>query len=148
MKKQSGFTLVELMIVVAIIGVLTAVAIPVFDNYQVRTARGAECKKALYEIAFELEKFHERNGTYTTAIGGAGVNYDQYSHEDSTQAAYRYEITAGTTNNIANSFRVICRKHTKNRDKDCGELTLDNFGREDMTAAVGGSTRTVEACWR
>lgn len=153
MRKQSGFTLVELMIVVAIVGVLSAIALPAFKTYQVRTIRGDECKKPLYEIALELEKFHQLNGTYATLFGSTDpttqINYKEYSDPaDTTGSNYKYVITKGTTANIQNSFVITCAKQTGNDDEDCGDLTLDNFGREGMVNAVSGSTRTAEICWR
>lgn len=152
MKKQLGFTLVELMIVVAIVGVLSAIALPAFQTYQVRTIRGDECKKPLYEIALELEKFHQLNGTYTTAFGSdpaTKINYKEFSDPaDTAGSNYKYVITKGTTANIQNSFLITCKKQTSNADIDCGDLTLDNFGREGMPVVPTGSTRTAEVCWR
>jgi len=148
MRKQSGFTLVELMIVVAIVGVLSAIALPAFQTYQVRTVRGDECKKPLYEIALELEKFHQLNGTYEAAFGGGNpataINYSDTSENSN----YTYKIAAGTTANFQNSFLITCEKQTSNADTDCGDLTLDNFGREGMVNPVADSTRTAEICWR
>lgn len=139
MKKNLGFTLVELMIVVAIIGLLSIVSLPMIKNYTARTERVDECKKPLYEIALEQAKYRELNGTYTTNI--ADLNYPATS----SGGKYTYTLEDGTTNSIASSFLVTCEKDaTKNIDVDCGNLTLDNFGRE----GVDGGTKSAEACWR
>lgn len=151
MKRQSGFTLIELMIVVAVIGVIAMVAIPAIQGYSIKTYRIAECKNPLYEIAIDLEKFRSVTGSYTTTIGANPVTdivYDEFSREDTTTAKYKYVITAGTTGNISNSFLITCEKQAGNNDIDCGDLTLDNFGREDMVNTPTGSDRTPEACWR
>ena len=68
---QEGFTLVELMIVVAIIGVLSAIAIP---NYQKFTARSrqAEAKAVLSDMATALSGFQAANGSYTLCLANAG----------------------------------------------------------------------------
>ena len=143
MKRQIGFTLVELMVVIAIIGVLAAIAVPAFDTYQDRTYRGDECKRPLYEIAIELEKYHEVNGTYPSAINVANVNYDGTS----ASGRYTYTIAAGTTGNLATSYLMSCVQATAT-DTDCGTLTLDNFGREGINPDPSPTGRTAEDCWR
>ncbi len=147
MKKQSGVSLVELMIVVAILGIIVSISVPYLKTYKVRTARGADCKVPLAEMAIALEKYHDRNGVYTTTIGD--INFSQYSATDASDSKYEYEIAAGTTGNINSSYVISCKKVAANNlDTDCGTLTLDNFGRKGMTDAVTGSTRSAEDCWR
>jgi type IV pilus assembly protein PilA len=66
-KNKEGFTLIELMIVVAIIGILAAVAIPNFINYQCK-AKQSEAKQAVKTIATGLEAYMAEFDTYTTDI--------------------------------------------------------------------------------
>ena len=69
MRKQTGFTLIELMIVVAIIAIIAAIAMPSYQNYAVRTNR-TQCQSALVQMANAMERH------YTMAVpstyGGAG----------------------------------------------------------------------------
>ena len=147
MKKNTGFTLIELMIVVAILGVLAAVSMPLISVYKIRTERGVECKTPLYEIAAALEKFEERNGTYTQTFGtdpATDINYDS----SPAGSDYTYSIAAGTTSDIRTSYVVTCNKvgGANHRDEYCSNMHLDNFGRESMDAAI--SDRSSEDCWR
>ena len=76
MKKQNlGFTLIEIMIVVAILGLLAAVAIPSYREYVVRSNR-ADAKDKLSEIAYEQERFANRNRRYTLDMRELGLSAD------------------------------------------------------------------------
>ncbi len=76
MKKQNlGFTLIEILVVVAIIGLLAAIAIPSYRDYVVRANR-ADAKDKLSEIAYEQERFANRNRRYTLDMTELGFSAD------------------------------------------------------------------------
>jgi len=85
---DSGFTLIELMVVVAIIGVLTAIAIPQYQKYQAR-ARQVEAKTILGSIYTAEQSFSTENGTYTQCLGniGAQATGNQFFYTVGFQAA-------------------------------------------------------------
>jgi prepilin-type N-terminal cleavage/methylation domain-containing protein len=76
MNRRDGFTLIELMIVVVIVGILAAIAVPRFSAMS-RRAKEAEAKPMLREIVTLQERYRARDGTYTTDIleleGGAAL---------------------------------------------------------------------------
>jgi len=69
-REKEGFTLIELMIVVLIVGILAAVAIPAFRSYQM-TARTGEASAFLAEIAQRQEAYRSEFGTYCDVGGGS-----------------------------------------------------------------------------
>ena len=88
--KKDGFTLVELMVVVAIIGILAAVAIPNYQKYQAR-ARTSEAKVALSSSYTAEQSFFAEFGSYSSCIANLG-------YEQSTGARKYYTIGFNTTN--------------------------------------------------
>jgi type IV pilus assembly protein PilA len=75
LKNRLGFTLVELMIVVAIIGILAAVAIPNYQKYQAR-ARQSEARIALASAYTAEKSFSVENSSYTKCLGEIGVAFE------------------------------------------------------------------------
>ena len=73
MQKQAGFTLIEVMIVVAIIGILAAIAIPGYTDFVTR-GQMAEAHQGLGGFRVKMEQFYQDNRTYTgTGVGGCGL---------------------------------------------------------------------------
>lgn len=97
MKKQQGFTLIELMIVVAIIGILAAIAIPQYQNYIART----QTTRALGEISSLRTAVEEKLLSGITAFSGAELGYVGSSvvdpKNDPSALTTSYNSTAKTT---------------------------------------------------
>ncbi len=86
---KKGFTLIELMIVVAIIGILAAIAIPNFMNYQCK-AKQSEAKSNLGTIRTNQEAYRAEHDTYSTSMAGIGFTI-------SGDKRYTYTATLGGT---------------------------------------------------
>ncbi len=130
-EKSKGFTLIELMIVVAIIALLAAIAIPSYRDFVVRSNR-TEAKVALTELANLLEKHYSEMGSYATDFGddkAAGeVNY-----RDATDKYYELEIDSdGSTYTLT----ATALNKQFDDDEDCQEITLSHLG-----------VRTPAECW-
>ncbi|WP_298393690.1 type IV pilin protein [uncultured Azonexus sp.] len=66
---NQGFSLVELMVVVAIIGILMSVALPAYNSY-ITKARRTDAQRAMVEYSHVLERFYTASGRYATTAGG------------------------------------------------------------------------------
>lgn len=100
-----GFTLVELMVVVAIIGLLSAVAIPSYQNYVKRGFR-TNAIAELEKVMSASMQYYNENRTYTSVLGNAGLGFDVNSNTLITRED-RYKITLGLCENPANPGNIL-----------------------------------------
>jgi type IV pilus assembly protein PilE len=109
-KASHGFTLVEVMIVVAIVAILGAISIPVYNNY-VETAQGAAARANVESLRLALENHFLDNRTYVAGDWiPSGANTLETGalgwHPDGDDSNYNYNVAVGPTGSIANSYVI------------------------------------------
>ena len=144
MKKQVGFSLMELMIVVAIVGILAAIAYPSYLE-QMRQTRRADCSGALASLAGAMERFFTVRNTYEGAGAGTPPTtptiFPTTCPVDGGAATYNLTIQAAD----ASTYEVRAAPVGVQANDKCGTLTLTNTGRKGVTGESGGVT--WEQCW-
>ena len=129
-----GFTLIELMIVVVVIAILSAVAYPSYTEY-VRRGHRAEARTGLLEAAQWMERAATAQGTYPlTAQFPAGLKKVPNG---------RYEIALNSTD--GGSFTLTATPKGSQSDDKCGAYTLTNTGLRGANGTTNGAI--VTDCW-
>lgn len=130
-----GFTLIELMIVLAVVAILAAVAFPSYQNHVTSTRRGlaAGC---LSEMAQQMERRFTANLAYngTTTLPNLGCA--------TTDLSGFYQFTFKSGEPTTSTYVIQATPQNAQASDSCGQLTLDQKG----VKGVAGST--VKSCWK
>lgn len=133
-----GFSLIELMIVVAIVAIIAAVALPSYTSYVQRGNR-ASAKAALLEAQQFMERYYAANNRYDQNNSGTAVALPTRLQTAPSESA-KYDISISAVDST--SFTLIATPRAGVND-NCGNLALTNTG----VRTVSGS-ESVANCWR
>ena len=123
LKLHSGFSLIELLVTVALVGILAMLAMPWYGSH-VQKVRRSDGKVALMEAAQCMERFSTMNTTYTGATIGPGAG-DTIRHQ-SPQGYYRLAFKAGEP--TLRTYVLQAIPQGAHAADPCGTLTLDQAG--------------------
>lgn len=130
-QRSKGFTLIELMIVVVIIGIIAAIAYPSYIE-NVRETRRATAKGALLELASYMERYYTENFTYA----GASLPFDESPKSGDGTKYYDLSIAASG----ATSYRLAATPKNAQSDDRCKTLTVNHRGEQKTTS-------NANDCW-
>lgn len=132
-RRVAGFTLLELMIVVAIVAILSAIAIPSYQKYILRAHR-TDATRALQDMASREENYYFNNNTYPStnaSIGAPLVTTNGY-----------YSLTIPSSS--ATNYTVMATPLTTQlKDTACGKFSLNHAG----VQSISGTSDAV-TCWQ
>ena len=117
-----GFTLIEMMIVVSIIGILSAIALPAYSDH-VKKARRADAQQILLQNAALLERQYSRQGQYPAAFNVTALEFYRFSYSKGSNSAFT--LTAAPTGDQSSD--------------SCGTLTINH---------QGVKTPNTSGCWK
>ena len=132
-KKTDGFTLIELMIVLAVLSIIVAIGYPSYQEH-VKKSRRAEGMGQLLELADRMERAYSDRGTYPTNISEVYV---------ATTDGGFYTLSIVTANNVSFTVSASPTSLGKQDTDKCKTFTLTSLGKKSISGSVPNSQ-----CWK
>lgn len=141
--KTAGFSLIELMIAVAILAIIAAIAIPSYTSYVDRGKR-AEARAALLDIAARQERFYSNNRQYTAKLGGSAdsLNLPGCTATNCSSENGYYTLSVALPSGENNQDFDATATPSGWTDDQCRNLGIDETGVKTETGS-----RDLAFCW-
>lgn len=144
-RREHGFTLIELMITVAVIGILAAVAFPSYTQYIVRANRSA-AQSFMFTVANRQEQSMLNARSYFAVATGTAAEWTAASITVPAEVQANYVVTVASDNAATPPTYTITATPSgvqAQRDTKCANLTLTQAG----VKGKSGTAPAVSACW-
>jgi type IV pilus assembly protein PilE len=140
----AGFTLLELIVVVSIIALLAAIALPAYNDSIVKTRRKA-AEACLSQYANYMERYYTTNMSYAADTAGNANSLPTLDCNTTAQTAnyYQYKLPSANLTSIKYLLQAIPQGSQASGDTLCATLQLDQAG----SRTISGGTGTVAKCW-
>ena len=144
---QRGMTLIELVVVIMIVGILAAVAIPSYRSYVVRSQR-SDAKDAILALATQQEKHYLQCNSYATAIDAATdcAAFELQGTAASKSGWYALDTDAPDPVTGFTVTATAINGENQWQDDECRSFTVDQAGVRTAENAAG--TDNTDECWR
>jgi type IV pilus assembly protein PilE len=139
---RRGFTLIELMIAVVLVGVLAAIALPAFFE-QLARARRSDVQAALLEDAGYMQRYYGAHNAYADSPAP-----QLPANRSPRSGPPGYVVTVQVPADDPSSFVLVATRSGPMVADACGDFTYDNLGRRDLVAGTFAAGRTALSCWR
>ena len=131
-RKQHGFTLIELVIIVTVVGILAAIAIPAYTDYVVR-ARRADAQSVMFDLQQKQEKWRANHSTYGNLQADGSIGTATAATYSTTYYNYTITFASGIY-----TINAAARGSQASKDSSCTPMTLNQ----------SGSKTPVTGCWK
>lgn len=136
-RRGAGFTLIELMITVAVIGILAAIAYPSFMALLIRSDR-SEARSALMAVQLAQERYRMNNSAYAGSVSTLGLPLTDGKYA-SEKGLYHIDVVAGSQSSGGYALEALAQGKQTRDVEECRKI--------ELTVSQGGEERTPAACW-